>query len=358
MGLLLGAGLLVKVTLVALAPALVLSALWPAVGVTWRGGLARALVSGMLAILCLVPWLLLNLHNYGALMPGPSLRLSDSLPAPLTAPLIALNIAVFVLTYWTGEPWGALPLAAPFALLGGLIALMAPVGVVKLLRKRAPGNSGGLVVAIAAALGMIAMSPLLAALAGFQFVAPGRYAYPAIPALAVIFAIGISAVATRAFAQRVVGGVYALAAVGILGAGAAGLPPAPQPGPGAPPADARTISVAASGQFGGVTINVDRIAFDSRGRATWVEVTVANSGPEEAEWTVPPDASQGDVAVVGDYLMSTHLPGGQTVTGWLFVPLDPARVDGGELHLRFPDVAVNGYSMVGDIELIIGLKGG
>jgi len=362
MGVILGAGLLVKVTLAGLAPALALSALWPAPGTTWRGGLARLAVSGVVGGLCLGPWLLLNVHNYGAIMPGPSLRLSDSLPVPLTAPLAALNVAVFELTYWTGEPWGVLPFAAPFAVLAGLLALMAPVGVIKLLRDRSFAAAGPLAVAVVAALGMIAVSPLLAALAGFEFVAPGRYAYPALPALAAMFAIGIFAVVTKAFEQREVGALYAVAAVGILAAGAAGLHPAPQAGQGMTSDDARTIAVRASGQFEGVTINIEHVAFDPRARGTWVQVTVANSGSEEAEWTVPPFVSQGDVTAIGDYLMSTHLPGdldpGQTVTGWLFLPLDPARLDGGELHLRFPDIAVNRYSKVGDIELSIGLTGG
>jgi hypothetical protein len=275
---------------------------------------------------------------------------------------VALNIAVFVLTYWTGEPWGILPLAAPFAVLGALIALMAPVGVVKLLRSEPARASGGFGVAILAAIGMIAISPLLAALAGFEFVAPGRYAYPALPALAAIFAIGITTVATRVFAQKAVGGLYALAAIGILGAGAAGLPPAPQPGQGTPAAEARMADVNAAGEFGGVSINVSRVAFDLGAKATWVEVAVTNSGREEAEWTVPPVASQGRTSAIGDYLMSTHLPGdldpGQTVTGWLFVPLDPARMHGGELRLHFSDVAVNGYRTIGDIDLVVAVTGG
>ena len=104
--------------------------------------------------------------------------MSDALPGPLTASFVALDLAVFVLTYWTGEPWGALPLAAPLAVLGGLIALMAPVGVLKLLRTPALSAARGPVVAATlAVLGMVAVFTVAGGIAGmlaphFQFSSP------------------------------------------------------------------------------------------------------------------------------------------------------------------------------------------
>jgi hypothetical protein len=305
-----------------------------------------------------------NLQNYGALTPGAlAARVSDALPGPPTASFVALDLAVFVLTYWTGEPWGALPLAAPFAVLGGLIAFMAPVGVVKLLRTPARSAVRGPVVAATlAVLGMIAVSLLLPVTASYEFVGPGRYVYPALPAVAATCAIGMFAVLPNAVARRGVAAVYATLAVIILAGGAAGLPGAPGPGTGAPAADARIVGVAASGTMQGMSIRVDRVALDPGARATWLEVTVSNSGPDEAEWTVSPIVFRGDVIANGDYLKSTHLPGdidaGQTVTGWLFIPIDPAGIAAGEsLHVRFPDVTADGYRNVGDIDLEIPLAG-
>jgi hypothetical protein len=359
-GLLLGAGMLVKVTLAGLIPAVMLSALWQPRPARWSAGLARLVLAGAIAGACLLPWFALNLHNYGAIMPGPSLRLSDSLAVPLNAPFIPLNIAVFELTYWTGEPWGTLALAAPFAVLAGLLALMAPVGVAKLLRDRHSTAARPLWVAIAAAIGMVAVSLVLPVLADFEFVAPGRYAYPALPAIAVVFAIGVCLVLASKVVRRTAVALYAAVAVVMVAASAAGFPRAPEAGSGAPPASAVIGVATAKGSFEGMAIEVQRIAFDSGSGATWLQVTVTNSGPDEAEWTVPPSTSAGDVSAIGDYLKSTRLPGdldpGQTVIGWLYLPLDPARLHAGDsLHVRFQDVAVEGYRKVGDINLDVPL---
>ena len=85
-------------------------------------------------------------------------------------------------------------------------------------------------------------------------------------------------------------------------------------------------------------------------------ITVTNSSADEAEWSVTPVVSHDGVSAIGDYVWSTHLPGdidaGQTVAGWLFVPVDPAGLGPGTLlHVRFPNVAANGYHTVGHIDL-------
>jgi hypothetical protein len=356
MGLLLGTGMLVKVTLAGLVPALMLSALWLPGPARWTAGLGRLVLTGAIAGACLLPWFAFNLQNYGAIMPGPSLRISDSLPVPLNAPFIPLNLAVFELTYWTGEPWGTLALAAPFAVLAGLLALMAPVAVATLLRDRHSTAFGPLAVAIAAVIGMVAVSLVLPVLADFEFVAPGRYAYPALPAIAAVFAIGVCLVLANKVARRTAVALYTVVAVIMVAASAAGFPRAPEAGSGVPPAGATVELATATGGFEGIAIEVQRIAFDPGSGATWLQVTVTNSGPDEAEWTVPPAASTGDVSAIGDYLKSTHLPGdldpGQTVTGWLYIPLDPVHLHAGDsLNVRFQDVAVDGYRKVGDINL-------
>ena len=361
-GLLLGAGLLVKLTLLGLAPALAVSALWPNGAMSWRGRIARVAVVGAIAIACLAPWILLNLHDYGTALRGARVaRLSDTVPGQLNGPFVVLDVAVFVLTYWTGEPWGALPLAAPLAVLGALIAIAAPVGMVKILRRRGTRASNAAVwAAVAAAAGMVGLALVLPASGSFEFVAAGRYAYPALPAAAALCAGGICAVLAQPLGQRVVGAAYAALAVLVLTLGALGLPTPQQAGPGVPPSDATFVSVNASGQVRSFNIVVDRVALDRAGKATWFEVTVSNAGPDEAEWTVPPVVTAANTEARGQYLKSTHLPGdidaGQTVSGWLYVPLDPAAIAGARsIHLRFTDVALAGYQTVGDIDLDVPL---
>lgn len=360
-GLLLGAGMMTKLTVVGLFPALVVSALWPAASSTLRARLAHLLLSTAIAAVCLGPWFLLNLHNYGAILPGARIeRLLDAVPGSITVPWIALNLAVVEVTYWTGEPWGVLPLALPFALLGGLIALMVPAGVIRLFRARTGSAAPGpLAVAIAALGGMIVVAlVLLPAAFRLEVVGAGRYAYPAIPAAAALCAIGICTVLTNTFARRAVAGVYAVAAVGILGAAAAGLPAAPAlaSGPGTPPPAAKVVNVSAAGQLQSLQISVSRIALDPGAKATWFEVTVTNSGPDEVDWPVIPVASVGGELMRVDYLRSTHLPGdidaGQSATGWLFVALDPASVhEGDQVLLRFENVAVDNYRTVEDVDI-------
>jgi 4-amino-4-deoxy-L-arabinose transferase-like glycosyltransferase len=360
MGLAMGAGLLVKLTLAGLFPALALSALWPAAGTTWRGRLARLAVSSAIAVGCLVPWFVLNLHLYGGITPGArALRLEDGLPGSLTSGFVVADVATFLVTWWSGEPWGTLPLALPFVLLGVLIALMAPVAAINLLRNQARSIvPGRFVAAGAAVLGMTAAALTLPATSQFEFVGHGRFAYPAVSAAAVLWALGLSAVLTRASIRRSVAAAYALVVVAMLAVGAANFHAQPrlEPGPGVPSAEAKMVSVNASGQLDGVTINVDDIAFDYGAEVTWFEVTASNRSQAKVDWPVVPFASNEGAPLNVDYLRSTHMPGdidaGQSVTGWLRVDLDPARVHASDdVLLRFPDVAVDDYRTVADIDV-------
>jgi len=245
-------------------------------------------------------------------------------------------------SYWSGEPLGALPFAAGFVVLGSLIALIAVAG---LLRQRVRG--GPAFVGLAGIGGMLAVALLLPATAAFQFAGPGRYEYPVLPAVAALLALGLSAALARALASRALAGMYGIAAAGILVAGALGLAAEATP-TGAqqvvPPAGA--VAAISSGTFEGVAITVDRVAFES---GTWIHVTVTNSRSDEVEWNPAPIVA----GVAADYARSTHLPGdidpGETVSGWIYAPVD-ARTDQ-SLEVRFRDVAVDDYATVGDVVL-------
>lgn len=365
MGLVFGAGMLAKLTVAGLFPALAMSALWPAAGTAWRGRLARLAASGTVAFGCLVPWFVLNLHLYGGVTPGVrALRLEDGLPGSLTPEFVVTDIATFLVTWWSGEPWGTLPLALPFVLLGVLIGLMAPVAVIKVFRPRAQSIAQGRVVVTAmAVLGMMAGALSLPATSQFEFVGHGRFAYPAVSAAAVLCALGLSAVLTRGSIRRSVAAAYALVAVTMLVVGAVNFHTSRQvaPGPGLPPAEAKTVSVNESGHLEGVTIKVEQIAFDYGAKATWFEVTASNGSPVKVDWPVVPVASDNGARLNVDYLRSTHMLGdidaGQSVTGWLRVDLDPAHVHANdEVLLRFPDVAVDDYRTVADIDVRVSLN--
>jgi len=134
-----------------------------------------------------------------------------------------------------------------------------------------------------------------------------------------------------------------------------------EPGPVVPSADTTMVSVSESGQLDGVTINVDRIAYDYGAKAIWFEVTASNRSPARDDWPGVPFAYADGAALNVDYLKSTHLPGdinpGQSVQGWLRVDFDPARVHSNDdVLLRFPDVATDDYRTVADIDIRLSLN--
>ena len=341
LGLALGAGVLVKLTLLGLAPALAVAMVWPAAQVSWRRRLVLLALTGALVALCLGVWFAINLHLYGVPVPSARTnRLSIVPPMPFNLRYVPFDVAFFVVSYWSGEPLGALPFAAAFVALGSLVTVIAAIGLVK---GRAAG--GPVVVALAAIGGMLAVALLLPATAAFQFAGPGRYEYPSLPAVAALMALGLIAALARAYARRVLAGMYGIAAAAILVGGALGL--GAEATPAAPDAPrSGVLDVSSSGTVQGMTITVDRVALDN---GTWIHVMVTNSGPGEVEWNPVPAVD----GVLADYARSTHLPGdidaGETVSGWIYVPL--ATQPGQSLEVRFADVAVDGYRTVEDVVL-------
>ncbi|MFI5283126.1 MAG: hypothetical protein ACHQ0J_08350 [Candidatus Dormibacterales bacterium] len=361
LGLLLGAGLLVKLTLAGLFPALAAVALVPAPGAGWPRRLLRVAVAAGIAIACLLPWFLINLHLYGGLTPGArGARLSDAVPAGFQILFVPFDLAVFGLTFWSGEPFGALPLAALFSVVGALLALTAPIGVVRWLKTEAGSQHGRMLIAVTAGCGMAGVALILPAAGGFEFGAAGRYLYPALPAVAALIAIGLHTVLARPPARRLVTAFYSVSAAGIMAAYVAGIPALPSAGAGQPPVDVRIVPVAGTGSLDGVTIMVSRVALDGGSKTTWFQVRATNSSPGEIEWSVVPVASIGGQLAYGDYARSSQLPGdldpGQSESGWLMVPFDPAQLAPGEqIYLRFTSVAVNGYATVKDVDLTVSI---
>ena len=346
LGLVLGAGVLVKLTLLGLAPAVAAAILWPARGPSLSRRVGLLMVTGLVVAACLGIWFALNLHLYGVPLPSARTnRLSIVPPMSFDLRYVPFSMAFFVVSYWSGEPLGALPYAAGFVVLGSLVTLIAVAGLIKRWNLGGPGLVG--IVAIA---GMLAVALLLPATAAFQFAGPGRYEYPALPAVAALTAMGVTALLARASAWRSLAGLYGVGAAAILTGGALGLAAEPSPvGSGMPPSDATLVATQASGQRGAFSVGVDGVALDPVGRATWVHVTATNAGSQEAEWSPAPVVD----GVTADYARSTHLPGdlepGESASGWIYVPLEAHRGD--TLTLRFRDVAQESYASVGDIEV-------
>jgi len=234
--------------------------------------------------------------------------------------------------------------------------------MIRILRVRPPAlPMAPFLVAIGAVVGLAGVSLLLPFTLRFEFAGPGRYAYPALPAAAALTAVGMWVVLNSRRALFVIGGLYAVAAAGILFVGAL-WPSHPLPGPGSPPPTATMVDATGRGDLRGLSIAVDRIARDPTGKATWFDVTITNSGSSKAEWSAILVASAGGDPQYGDYLRSTHMPGaiqpGQSASGWLLVPMDPATVRSGSLvRLRFQDVAVDGYTLVDDVVFDVSVKG-
>jgi hypothetical protein len=337
----LGAGVLVKLTLLGLAPAVALALLWPATGASWRRRVLLIALTGAVTFLCLCIWFAINLHLYGVPVPSARTnRLSIVPPMAFDVRYVPFSLAFFVASYWSGEPLGALPFAAAFVVLGSLVVMIAAVG---LIRQRTSG--GAVLVALAAIAGMLAVALLLPATAAFQFAGPGRYEYPALPAIAALTAAGMTAALARAFARRALAAMYGAAAAVILVAGALGAGAEPTPTSiDAPPSGATAAGSTATLQQ--VTIAVDQVAHRN---GTWIHVTATNSGPDEAEWNPAPVIA----GVTADYARSMQLPGdidpGQSVAGWIFIPIETRP--GQSVAVRFRDVAVDGYRTVEDVVL-------
>ncbi|HYL08133.1 MAG TPA: hypothetical protein VEU76_06265, partial [Candidatus Udaeobacter sp.] len=171
-------------------------------------------------------------------------------------------------------------------------------------------------------------------------------------------ALGVWSALPRLIAVRFLAGLFAVLAVIALGSEIASVPSA-QLGPQVPPSTARIVAANVGGQVGGLAIGVGDVAVDDSGQALWLEVHVHNGGASEAEWSATAIVNENGREVTSDYARSTHIPSdvdpGQTVTGWIYVPVDSNSLLRGRVSVRFPDVAAAGYRTVGDIDVAVAL---
>jgi hypothetical protein len=345
-GLVFGLAVVTKLTAAGLGPALALALLYG------RFRVRHALLAGGVAAACVAPWLLVNEVVYHGLTPAVAAHdLSAIAPALTPAFLLQSALHAFV-TFWTGDPVFALPFAQAFALLAALLMAFSLAGLVRLTRRQGASRPALAVLAVAVA-GEVAVALVAPEAARAAFLAPGRYAYPALAPALVLLAAGLwSEFKDRRLAWALGGGLTTMGAA-MLALYAAGLPAMPPLGPGQPRSAA--LPASSAGQFDGVNIAIDQVAPDPRG--AWIHVRYSNSGGD-AEWTPVPVVSAGRAVVgLGDYPASTPLPGWlpaqSSGAGWIRLDLETGAPR--NVKIRFLDIATDGYTRVGSVILDLNL---
>jgi len=358
-GVLLGAALLVKLTLAGVAPAVLVSVLWPAAGRGRARRLADALLLGGCAAACLAPWAVFNVAWFGALTQSAAASgLNTVSVEPYTAGgLIGAALNLWV-TFWAGEPLlFTLRAGWPIAVVAALLCILAGAGAIRLSRTPGPGvRRRALALCGAALAGQLALTAIAPLTVGSGFLPPGRYLYPALAAGAVVAGVGLWRELPGRIARGGAAAVYALACLAAIGLYAV-QGPAPPVGPTAPPpAAASSLGLSGEGGFAGLQVQVDDV-FADRGSIGWVHLTISNRGTQAVEWSPMPSVLlDGRPAGAGFYLAGTPLPEriapGDTVSGWVVLHVTAGSLASAHrIALRFPDVAPLDYSIIGPIEI-------
>jgi hypothetical protein len=359
LGLLFGSACLTRVPDAAIAPALLIPLLrGPArvriVNTALCFGLGAAIVS---------PWLLINLSRFGSLTQLNAVTAWWPVGPPTDPGFLAFSTLKMVSTFLVDVPYGVAPsapwlivaLSAGVALgvIGAVLAVFAAVGLWRAARNRESTISRPTLAILATATAGITvaavLTPLLEQLA---ILVPGRYLYPALPAIACLLITGL-AVELKPAPTR--GAIAVLAALSIVVLAVFLAQPLSGPqGIGFPlntPPHARSDQAS----FGPLVVTANSCARDPSG-AVWVEVTALNTGSESLDWMPAPIVSaRGTVLTTADYRRSYQLPGtldaGEYVTGWLWLG-DRGTLGGtGTVTLTFPGVALDAYHRIGDLVL-------
>jgi hypothetical protein len=147
------------------------------------------------------------------------------------------------------------------------------------------------------------LTPLLVQLG---VLVPGRYLYPALPAIAALLVAGLVVELKPAVTRAAVTLLAALSVI-VLAVFLAQPMSGPQ-GPGHP-AVASSQLRSDQGSFGPLTVTVDECAVVPT-TGIWVQVTAVNSGSARLDWMPAPVVSaNGAILATSDYRRSTQLPG-------------------------------------------------
>jgi hypothetical protein len=361
LGLLFGAACLTRVPDAAIAPALFIPLLRSPARVRITNGAAFIGVSAAVVS----PWLVTNLVRFGSLTQLSAEATWWPVPPPTADPgFWALSTLKMVSTFLVDVPYGVLPsapwltiaLSATLALsvIGALLAVFSAVGLWRAARDPgSPVSRPTLAVLATGTAGITAAAILTPLLVQLAVLVPGRYLYPALPAIAALLGAGLVVELKPAVTGTAVTALAALSVV-VLAVFLAQPMSGPQ-GPGHPVGDSSHLR-SDQGAFGPLTVTVGNCSSDPS-TGIWVQVTAVNSGPGPLDWMPAPVVSaNGTILATSDYRRSTQLPGtmeaGESVTGWLWLA-DRATLGGTRsATLTFPGVAYDSYHQVGDLQVM------
>jgi hypothetical protein len=362
LGLLFGAACLTRVPDAFIVPALLIPLLR---GQAARNRIVNAAVFLGVSAAIVIPWLVTNLVRFGSMSQLSAEATWWPVPPPTADPgFWALSSVKMISTFLVDVPYGVLPsapwltiaLAATLALslIGAVVAVFAAVGLWRVAsNSRSPVNRPTLAILATATAGITVAAVLIPVFVQLAVLVPGRYLYPAMPAISALLVTGLVAELKQGASQGAVAVLTALSIV-VLAVFLAQPMSGPQ-GPGHPVNDQSRLR-SDQGSFGPLTVTVEECAGDSS-TGVWVQVTAVNTGQGSVDWVPAPVVSaHGAILTTSDYRRSTQLPGtlqaGQTVTGWLWLG-DPGALSGTRsATLTFPGVAFDSYHQIGDLQVM------
>ena len=358
-GLLFGCACLTRVPDAAIAPALLIPLLRGPV----RSRISNTALCFGVAAAIVSPWLLINLNQFGSLTQLNAVTAWWPVDPPTGPGFLAFSTLKMVSTFLVDVPYGVAPsapwlivaLSAGVALgvIGAVLAVFAAVGLWRAARNRETQISRPTLAILATATtGITVVAVLTPLVEHLGILVPGRYLYPALPAIAALLVIGL-AVELKPAPTRGAIAILAVLSIVVLAVFLA-QPVSGRQGPGFP---LNTLPLARSdqGSFGTLIVSANSCARDRSG-AVWVEVTALNTGSDPLDWMPAPIVSaHGTVLTTADYRRSYPLPGtleaSQYVTGWLWLGDRETLGGTGTVTLTFPGVALDAYHQIGDLKL-------
>jgi hypothetical protein len=348
-GLLLGLALLTKTTTAAIAPALAVALLQRDRGGGWK----PLITSGLVAALCITPWLISNIAIYGELITTKEQLAMAAFPPRTANPEFwsVSTLHAFV-TFWAGDPFLSLPGAVAISLVAALVTALSIAGALHAWGRGLPGMSREAVAVVALASAGAALAsvttPVLAA-----FNAPGRFAYVALPAITALVTAGLWVELPSARLRRAVIGTFAT--LSVIGLALLDFSPAPTYANPGLPRIAREQPLGVRQSFGPLTVGALTCAVDVSGNS-WILVRITNTGDGPVEWSQSVDVYSGSAHVAtSDYRRSTLFPEilrpGFSYSGWLW--LGPSsRLKGlSASRVVLKNVAADDYKTIGDLEI-------
>jgi hypothetical protein len=361
LGLLFGAACLTRVPDAFIAPALLI----PLMRGPASSRVTRIAVFIAVSAAIVIPWLVTNLVRFGSVSQLSAEATWWPVPPPTADPgFWALSTVKMVSTFLVDVPYGVLP-SAPWltialagtltlSLIGAVVAVFAAVGLWRAARNSAsPIARPTLAILATATAGITVAAVLIPLFVQLAVLVPGRYLYPALPAIAALLVTGLVVELKPVASQAAVALLTALSLV-VLAVFLAQPMSGPQ-GPGHPVNDQSQVR-SDQGSFGPLMVMVEACASDSS-TGVWVQVKAVNAGPGSVDWMPAPVVSaRGAILATSDYRRSTQLPGtlqaDQAVTGWLWLG-DPGALSGTRsAALSFPGVAIDSYHQIGDLQVM------